>query len=103
MKQKVFSIYDSKTEVFDFPIYGKTTNEIIRELSRVVNTENDRNKFYLYPQDFTLFELGTFDDSDGKFDSLSTPHSLLLLHDLKVESSPVVSEPRTLSDAEGRN
>lgn len=83
MKHKVFSLYDSKTEVFDIPMFAKTTNEMIRDLTRVVNRDDERNKLHLYSSDFTLFEIGEYSDDTGKFELLATPHSLFILHDLK--------------------
>lgn len=84
MIHKVFNLYDAKSEVFDIPMFAKTTNEMLRDLTAVVNRENDRNKLWLYPSDFTLFEVGEYDDLTGTFNTLDTPHAICLLHDLKV-------------------
>lgn len=89
MKLKIFAIYDSKSEVFDKPMYAKTTQEMIRDLSYVVNKPNEQNKLYLYPSDFTLFELGEYDDNTGKTECLSTPHALMLLQELKKQDETV--------------
>ncbi len=34
------------------------------------------HQFNKHPEDFTLFELGTYDDSSAKFDMGITPHGL---------------------------
>lgn len=87
MKLKIFTIYDSKTETFDRPIFAKTTNEMIRDLTSAVNNVNPNNKLHLYPSDLTLFDHGEYDDSTGTFTLLDTPHSMFLLHDLKTASN----------------
>lgn len=86
MIHKIFSIYDSKSEIFDRPMFAKTTNEMIRDLTHAVNTVNERSKLYLYPSDLTLFEHGEYDDLTGLFTLLDTPHAILILHELKTEA-----------------
>lgn len=81
MLMKVFGIYDSKTEAFLPPFFVRTNGDAIRAISTHVNDE--KHNFCKYAEDFTLFELGSWDDSNGKFDLLSTPHSLGLLLEFK--------------------
>lgn len=82
MIYKIFSIYDSKAECYDRPIFARSTAEIVRDLTQIVNTTNENNKFYLYPADFTLFEIGEYDDQTSKFNLLDTKHSIVVLHEL---------------------
>lgn len=81
MYMKVFGIYDSKTEAYLPPFFVRTNGDAIRAVSSHVNDE--KHNFCKYASDFTLFELGGWDDTTAKFDLLSTPHSLGLLHEFK--------------------
>lgn len=74
MKFKVFTAYDSKAEAFNTPFFMPKSGQAIRAFAEQVNKEGtDFNKF---PADFTLFELGEYDDDTGLLTPLSTPKSL---------------------------
>lgn len=68
---KVFGIYDSKAEAFLPPFFMKSKGEAIRALSSHVADSN--HNFSKYASDFTLFELGSWNDSSCEF----------VLHDAK--------------------
>lgn len=72
MKLKIFSVFDSKVSAFMNPIFLRTTPEAIRAFSGAVS-EKDSN-FCKYPEDYTLFEVGSWDDQTAVIDLLSTPH-----------------------------
>lgn len=72
--KKVFTIFDSKTESYVAPFFMLARGEAIRAFTDTVNDSSiPPGK---YPEDFTLFELGTFDESSCKFVLYSTPISL---------------------------
>ena len=66
MKHIVVSIYDSKAGFYLKPMFFKSKGEAIRSFSDEVNSKES----YLakHCEDFVLFDLGTFDDVDCKFD-----------------------------------
>ena len=71
---KVFSIWDEKVKAFRFPFFAQSTGQAIRmfmEASNDLKTEIGK-----YPQDFTLFEHGEFDDESGSLFQEKTPVSL---------------------------
>lgn len=74
MKLKVFTCYDCKVESYGNPFFMKTKGEAIRGFAEVSNDE--KSQIAKYPEDFTLFELGEYDDSNGKFVLHSTPISI---------------------------
>lgn len=78
---KVYSIFDSKVEAFMQPFYCKSKGEAIRSITEAVN--DPKTSLSKYPEDFTLFELGSWDDSNCKFGLHSTPYSLGLLVEFK--------------------
>ena len=76
MLQKIFTIYDSKAESYSNPVYLNSTGLAVRTFSDSV--QDPESPFAQHPADYTLFELGTYDDSNAKFDLLSTPKSLFV-------------------------
>lgn len=71
---KMFCIYDSKAEAYMQPFFFQATGLAIRAFEDLVR--DDKSNISKYPQDFTLFELGTFDDQTAKLDLYVTPMSL---------------------------
>lgn len=62
---KVFSIYDSKAEAFLQPFFCVNAAVAVRSFQRAVQEEgSDFNK---YAPDYTLFELGDWDQESGVF------------------------------------
>ena len=85
MKFKVFAIYDSKTEAWLQPFFSQSKGHAIRALEGLVS--DPQHNFSKYAEDFTLFEVGDWDDSDCKFDLMKTPHSIGLLLEFKRDFS----------------
>lgn len=71
---KVFALYDSGISTWLPPIYLRNTGEAIRQVTDGVN--NPDSKLHKYPGDYTLFEIGTWDDDKCNFDLLKAPHKV---------------------------
>lgn len=81
MKLVIVAVFDSKLEAFMPPIFVRTEGEAIRAFrAQLVNPETDFSKF---AEDYTLFELGSYEDSKGEFTNLPTPRSLVTAFALK--------------------
>lgn len=63
---KLFSVYDSKAEAFLPPFFQQSTNSSIRAFTDLVNSKD--HAFGLHPEDYTLFELGSWNDSTCTYD-----------------------------------
>lgn len=63
---KIFSVYDSKAEAFLPPFFSTTTAVGTRQFEAAANSID--HQFNRFGGDFTLFELGTYDDRTGSFD-----------------------------------
>jgi len=62
---KMFTVYDSKAEAYMQPFFAKSTGEALRSFS---DTCQDKNHIFAkHPEDFTLFELGTWDEQTSNF------------------------------------
>lgn len=74
MKLKIFTVFDSKAEAFLQPFFTSTTGLAIREFSTAVNQQD--HQFNKYAGDYTLFELGSYEQDNAKFSILPTPINL---------------------------
>lgn len=73
MKLHLFSIHDSKAEAFIQPYFAPTIAVGVRSFQTACN--DDTCQFQQNPGDYTLFELGTFDQDTCKFNILNSPKS----------------------------
>lgn len=78
---KVFSIRDSKAEVFNTPFFQKTHGEAERNFKQLISDE--KSTPHKYPDDFDLYHLGEYDDSTGKMTTLDTPQHMVKAVQLK--------------------
>lgn len=81
MLRKAYSIYDSKTGVYSTPFYALTKGEAIRSFTDSCN--DNKTMLFRYPDDYTLFEVGEFDDLKGCFIAYLTPVSCGLANEFK--------------------
>lgn len=68
MYVQVFAIYDIKAKTFGQPIFQLTEGTARRAFSDLVNDPS--TQFNKYPDDFTLFQIGTYDDNSGELISV---------------------------------
>lgn len=83
MLRKVFAIYDSKAQVYSAPFMCSHVGEATRSFMDAVNDKG--TLLNRHPEDYTLFEIASFDDCTAKYESLPTPKSLALAIELKRE------------------
>lgn len=63
--KKIFTVYDSKAQAFLQPFFAEATGLALRMFESAANDpEHDMSK---WAADYTLFEVGTFDESTGAF------------------------------------
>jgi hypothetical protein len=74
MKLKIYSVYDSKVEAYLQPFFMQAKGAAIRAFSDTV--QDSSNNFGKHPEDYTLFELGTWDDTNASYVPHSTPISI---------------------------
>lgn len=74
MQKQMFSIYDSKAKVFSNPFTSINTATAVRDFQRAASDpHSDISRF---PEDYTLFDLATFDDVTGVIAFNSVPVNL---------------------------
>ena len=62
--KKLFTLYDSKSETYTAPQLHKTRNEALRSFAGAVNAGDKGGVIAAHPADFTLFEIGTWDEEN---------------------------------------
>lgn len=85
MKMIVCSIKDRAADAFGRPFYVPAVGVAIRSFQDEVNRAADDSQIYQHPDDFDLFELGTFNDDSGLFELFDTPKLLMLGKQAKSE------------------
>ncbi len=68
MRTQVFSIFDSKAQLFLQPFYSQTTGTALRSFYEAANDEN--HVFSKHAGDYTLFHLGEFNEETGTHHNL---------------------------------
>lgn len=87
---KLFSVYDSKAKAYMTPFCRPATGLAIRDFIDVVN--DVKSTISRYPEDFSLFEIGFFDDNTGELDMVERPINLGL-GSAFVKIQPIASAP----------
>lgn len=75
MQLKIYSIRDSKGEVYNTPFFQKTHGEAERNFRQLVSDE--KSLVSKYPLDFNLYYLGDYDDQTGKIEPLKAPQHIM--------------------------
>lgn len=98
MELMIFSIYDNAAKAFLQPFFAPTVEAAIRMARSVVSDPN--HQFAKYPEDYTLFEIGLFDQGDGSITAAAAPHSVAPLITLVPEHPHAESPQLTLTNTE---
>jgi len=78
MRLFVVSVLDVAAQAYGRPAFVQALGAATRSFVDEVNRSSADNVMFNHPQDFQLFHLGEFDDSNGRFTCLDQP--ALLLH-----------------------
>lgn len=78
---KIFCIYDDAAKAYLQPFFMRSKGEVIRSISSLV--VDPEHTFCKHSQDFTLFELGSYDESSGIFSMYDAKQSLGCLLEFK--------------------
>lgn len=83
MVQLMFSVWDVQAGAYARPFFAPARGLAVRSVSDEVNREGPENVIASHPQDFRLFELGSFDDVSGGFELHAQPVLLVDCASLK--------------------
>lgn len=74
MQYKVFTVYDSKVKFYKTPFVLRTAGEALRGWQEVSNDKT--TQIGKYPADFTLFEIGEWDEESARFEQYEVKKNL---------------------------
>lgn len=86
MKLLAYSVYDEKSECFGHPFFVSAIGIATRYL--VEWTRNPDSMMAKHPEDFTLYQVGTWNDSEAKMESLATPKFIAKATDSMLQEEP---------------
>lgn len=72
----VLSVYDRAAQAYGRPLFMPAVGVAVRSFTDEVNREDAQNDMFKHPEHFELFELGSFDDSSGRFTLHQDPRSV---------------------------
>ena len=77
MKLNVYSIYDSAAKAYAQPFFMQNDALALRAFMDNINSEDGhKSNLSVYPEQFTLFKIGEYDDSTGMVINYEENHSL---------------------------
>lgn len=83
MKHMIYSILDAAAGAYASPWFVPHAGVALRAFTDEVNRQDEKNNLYNHSEDFALFELGIYDDSDGSFDTYDKPKLMAQAKQLK--------------------
>lgn len=75
MQQKIYSIRDSKGQLYNVPLFARTHGEAERIFSELAH--DPKTTVAKYPEDFDLYYIGVFDDDTGLIEPQDTPQHIV--------------------------
>ena len=91
MLLKVFSVRDMKAEAFLQPFFTPTQGSALRAFGDACNKTD--SPFYLHPNDYVLYEIGTYNDADANLFPLTPIKMLACAADFVVPTKDVNGKP----------
>jgi len=83
MKLVICVVRDSAADAYGVPMFVPTVGIAVRSFTDGVNRAEAENQLYQHPEDFVLYEAGTFDDQTARIEMLPDLRQLARASDLK--------------------
>lgn len=80
---QIFTVFDDKTQAYLQPFYMQTKGAAIRAIQDAI--DDPQHQFAKHLEDYALFHIGQWDDSNGQFDT-SVPAIVGRLIEFKQEA-----------------
>lgn len=71
---KIYSIFDAAAEAYMQPFFAKTNGLALRIFADTISSE--KSVLHAHPGDFTLFEIGSFNEETGEITPLEAYNRL---------------------------
>ena len=86
MKKSVYAIRDNKMGSFGVPVLIENDSVAVRQFGDIISNGGD-NVMSKHPSDFTLYRLGDFDSTSGKFENVECPVALATGSDFAIKEA----------------
>jgi hypothetical protein len=97
MNFNIFSIYDQKAKAYLPPFILPNEAMAVRTFSDCVNSKE--HQFGAHPEDYTLFNIGDFDDSQGSIKQ-KTPHLVVATGLELLDEEPATAQLQLIGENE---
>ena len=74
MQYGIYVVYDSKAEAYNTPVFYQNDQVALRAFKDAANSPE--SSISRYPEDYTFFLLGQYDDTTAQIDLMGTPKSI---------------------------
>lgn len=85
------AVRDLAIQAFNRPFFVPAVGAAVRSFSDEVNRKAQENVMSHHPEDFELWELGTFDEDSGQLSPVDVARCIARAKDLVIVSKDVVS------------
>lgn len=72
MNKFIYAVYDKKAQVYGTPFYSITAATALRDFGHAA--KDPANEIGRYPEDFSLWYFGMWDDSNGRIELKEPSH-----------------------------
>jgi len=87
MLTKIYSLYDCKAKAYLQPFYSQNKATALRAVEGAMSEGNQT--FCRHPADYSLWEIGAFDDNTGLLEHGDSPEYVIQLIELVPEPEPM--------------
>lgn len=77
MIMTIVAVRDKKADCYSRPFFAQTPAAAIRSFTDEVNRNAEDNPYAKHPEDYALYELGKYEDSEASFSVLPVPRLLI--------------------------
>ncbi len=82
----MYVVYDSKSECYNKPFCMINDKVALRSAETIV--ADDNNEISKHPEDYTMFRIGTFEDTTAVLELLAAMEVICRFHQLSVRPAP---------------
>jgi len=83
MKYSVCAVKDRAVDAFNRPLYVPTIGVAIRSFTDECNKTD--SELHIHPEDYDLYEIGTWDDQTAIYISLEAPRVIARAQDIAIK------------------
>lgn len=85
MRMVICCVRDAKADCYMRPFFVQASGVAIRSFTDEVNREDKENSMFNHPSDYSLYEIGLYDDNEGKIYPYDVPKMLISADAVKIE------------------